>query len=51
MKKSSIISQCLAYEGIHRGGGVVEVKVTPELHKCVKNSYRTYKAACEEARQ
>ena len=51
MKESSIVSQCLPYEGIHRGGGVVEVKVTPQLQKCVKSSYRTCKAAREEDRQ
>ena len=51
MIESSIVSQRLAYEGIHRGGGILEVKVTPELQKCVKSSYRTYKAAREEARQ
>ena len=49
MKESSIVSQRFAYEGIRRGGGVVEVKVTPELQKRVKSSYRTYKAAREEA--
>ena len=47
MKESSIILQRLASEGIHRGGGVAEIKVTPELQKCVKRSYRTYKAARE----
>ena len=47
MKESNIILQRLAYEAIHRGGGVTELKVTPELQKCVKRSYRTYKAARE----
>ena len=51
MKESSIVSHCLPYEGIHRGGGIVEVKVSPQLQKCVKSSYRTYKAAREEDRQ
>ena len=30
---------------------VVEVKVTPELQKSVKSSYRTYQAAREKAGQ
>ena len=34
VKESSIVLQHLAYEGIYWRGGVVEVKVTPELQKC-----------------
>ena len=51
MKVSRIVSQRLTYKDIHRGRGVVEVKVTPELLKCIKSSYCTYKAAHEEARK
>ena len=51
MNESSIVLQRLAYEGIYQGGVVVEVKVTPDLQKCAKRSYCTYKTAPEEARQ
>ena len=51
MKEFSIVSQHLAYEGIHQGVGLMEVKVTPELQKCVKSCYCTYKGAHEEAKR